>query len=412
MSTPVPAPLHLAVELDGAGAHPGAHLVDAPPLSRTTWSGGASDDVGPVRLRRAVAAAEDAGVSLVTFDDSLTPGSTGPAQRIDAVTRAAFVAAVTSRVGLVPLVHPGVTEPFHVASQLASLDHASRGRAGWLVGTGDVPGARAALDRPVAAGTELLDETADVARTLAALWDSWEDDAVVRDTATGRYVDRDRLHHVDVVSGGTGPSAGPGSRDVPDGRRAPFRVTGPLIVPRGPQGRPVVVARAGALPGTALDVALVGPAQDDDARLTAANLGDHVASGSGWVRRAAADARRDGAPLVVLDLAVVLDTPDADADARQAELDALASAETTAWRFAAHWRGSARGLVELLLALRGVVDGVRFLPGVQDVDLPVLVRDVLPALRVARAVPTPRPGASLRDTLGLERPANQFARGA
>lgn len=401
--------LHLAVELDGRGAHPGAHLVDTPPLTRTAWSDTAgSDDVGPERLRRAVAAAQDAGVTFVTFDDSLTPAPAGPALRVDAVTRAAFVAPVTSRIGLVPLVHPGVTEPFHVASQLASLDHASRGRAGWLVGSGDVPGARAALDRPVAAGDDLRDETADVARTLAALWDSWEDDAVVRDTATGRFVDRERLHKVDVTSGGSGATASPATRDVPDGVRAPFSVVGPLIVPRGPQGRPVVVARAGVLPGTAVDVALVGPGADDDVRLTAASL-----AGDSWVARVAAHARADGAPLVVLDLAVVLDTADAGAPARAAELDAAtAPLPGSAWASAARWSGSASGLVELLLTLRGVVDGVRVLPAVQDVDLAVLVRDVLPALRVARAVPTPRPGATLRDTLGLARPANQFARGA
>jgi len=402
------APLHLAVELDGRGAHPGAHLVDGPPLTRAAWPDDAeSGDVGPARLRRAVAAAQEAGVTFVTFDDSLTPPTTGPGLRLDAVTRAAHVAPTTSRIGLVPLVHPAVTEPFHVAAQIASLDHASRGRAGWLVGTGDVPGARAALDRPVAVGDDLRAETADVARVLAALWDSWEDDAVVRDTATGRYVDRERLHRVDFVSGGTGPTASPASRDVPDGVRAPFSVVGPLIVPRGPQGRPVVVARAGVLPGDQVDVALVGPGAADDPHLTAATLG------ASWVARAAQDARAAGAPRVLLDLAVVLDTADATAWERADELDgAAAPAPGSAWSSSARWTGPAAGLTELLLALRGVVDGVRLLPAVQDVDLAVVVRDVVPPLRVARAVPTPRPGATLRDTLGLERPAHQFARGA
>ena len=73
------------------------------------------------------------------------------------------------------------------------------------------------------------------------------------------------------------------------------------------------------------------------------------------------------------------------------------------------WTGSADGLVELLLSLRGAVDGVRLLPSVLEVDLPELVRRVLPALRVARATPTPRPGATLRDTLGLPRPTSRFA---
>ena len=73
------------------------------------------------------------------------------------------------------------------------------------------------------------------------------------------------------------------------------------------------------------------------------------------------------------------------------------------------WTGSADGLVELLLSLRGAVDGVRLLP-VRAGGRPAGARPrVLPALRVARASPTPRPGATLRDTLGLPRPTSRFA---
>jgi hypothetical protein len=54
------------------------------------------------------------------------------------------------------------------------------------------------------------------------------------------------------------------------------------------------------------------------------------------------------------------------------------------------------------------VDGVRLLPAVLDVDLPVLARDVLPALRAARLTAAPRPGATLRAALGLPRPANRY----
>ena len=352
--------LHIALELDGAGAHPGAASATSVPVERL---------VSADHLRRTVAAAENAGVTFVTFDDALL----GPA-RVDAVTRAAFVAPLTSHIGLVPLAHPAVTEPFHLASQVAALDHAATGRSGWLVGSGPVPGSRAALDRPVAEGQDLLDETADVVRVVRDLWDSWDDDAVIRDTATGRYIDRDRLHYVDFVSGGTGPIAGPGLRDAPDGIRAPFTVKGPLIVPRGPQGQPVVVARAGTAPSDLVDIALV------DAPETSA------------------------AARTFLDLHVTLDTSGASAADRLAALDDIASRGD-----GLRWTGSADGLVELLLSLQGAVDGVRLLPSVLEEDLPQLVRHVLPALRVARATPTPRPGATLRDTLGLPRPTSRFA---
>ncbi|MBM9466699.1 LLM class flavin-dependent oxidoreductase [Nakamurella leprariae] len=364
--------LHVGIEVDGAGAHPAAWRID-PDAAR--------DALGGAGIRRAVAAAENGGATFVTIDDSLTPPATGPATRLDAVVRAAFVAPTTSRLGLVPLVHPATVEPFHLASQLGGLDHATAGRAGWLVGAGPVPGARRALDRPVAEGADLLAETADVIEVVRALWDSWEDDAVIRDTATGRYIDRDRLHAVDFVSGGTGATAGPALRTVPDGVRAPFSVKGPSIVPRSPQGHAVVFAREGTVPAGAADVVLVGFNAD---RPTAAPDVTGAAT--------------------VLDLPVTLDTPAATAAQRRADLDGLASDGA-----GAGFVGSAGDLVELLRGLRGVVTGVRILPSVLWTDLPIVVRDVLPALRVDRAVPIPRPGATLRDTLGLGRPANLFA---
>jgi len=373
----MPSVLHIALEVDGAGQHPAAHLVD-PHTSPATPAARPGITPDAHRLRTVVAAAENAGITFVTFDDSLTPVPGRDPHRVDAVTRAAFAAPITSRIGLVPLVHPAVTEPFHLASQLAALDHASTGRSGWLVGTGAVPGARAALDRPVADGQDLADETADVVTVVRDLWDSWDDDAVIRDTATGRYIDRDRLHYVDFVSGGDGPAASPALRPGPDGRRAPFTVKGPLIVPRGPQGQSVVVGRAGSVPGELLDVALVTTVEQ---------------------------AQGTGAPLVFVDVAVTLDTVDATAAERLAALDRTAAHAPDALVHTGH----AAGLVELLTSLRGVVDGVRILPSVIDDDLPVLVRDVLPALRVTRTTATPRPGATLRDTLGLPRPTSRLA---
>lgn len=369
---PVPSTLHLALELDGAGAHPAA--------------ASAQDAASPQRVRDLVAAAENAGITFVTFEDSLLPGPHGPVARIDAVTRAAFVAPLTSRIGLVPLVHPALVEPFHAASQLSALDHASAGRAGWLVGAGPVPGARAALDRPVPDGDALADEIADVVQVVRALWDSWEDDAVVRDTATGRYIDRERLHYVDFTSGGSGEPASPASRTLPDGARAPFTVKGPLIVPRSPQGQGVVVAHAGTVPADLIDVALVD--------------GEDVAS----VAVAAGDARAAGTLLVFANVTVTLSTAAGTGAQRAAALDAVAPP-----RPGLRWTGDAAGLVALLTELAAVVDGVRLLASELDEDLPVLVREVLPALRVARLTPTPQPGASLRQTLALARPANRYA---
>ncbi len=72
---------------------------------------------------------------------------------------------------------------------------------------------------------ELFDEAADAVEVVRRLWDSWEDDAVIRDVASGRYIDRDKLHYIDF----TGKY---------------FSVKGPSITPRPPQGQPVVAALA------------------------------------------------------------------------------------------------------------------------------------------------------------------------
>ena len=58
-------------------------------------------------------------------------------------------------------------------------------------------GRRTGFDAPDV--DELSDEAADAVEVVRPLWDSWEDDAIIRDVATGRYVDRDKLHYIDFV---------------------------------------------------------------------------------------------------------------------------------------------------------------------------------------------------------------------
>ncbi|MCZ0982708.1 LLM class flavin-dependent oxidoreductase [Streptomyces diastatochromogenes] len=91
----------------------------------------------PRRLARVAAAAENAGFTLVTLEDSILPPgpADGPVGRIGAVERAAFAAASTSVLGVAPVVATTYAEPFHISSQLASLDHVSSGRAAWVVGS-------------------------------------------------------------------------------------------------------------------------------------------------------------------------------------------------------------------------------------------------------------------------------------
>ncbi|MFE2560136.1 LLM class flavin-dependent oxidoreductase [Streptomyces sp. NPDC059352] len=359
---PRPA-LRLAVELDGDGAHPAA-------WRRAAHAPG--ELLTPRRVARVAAAAENAGFTLVTLDDSILPpdSGAGPVGRIGAVERAAFVAASTSVVGVAPVLATTYAEPFHVSSQLASLDHVSAGRAGWVVGVEDDPAAARAWGRPVVEGAgALAREAHDGLRVVQDLWDSWEDDAVIRSVATSRYLDRKRLHAIDF----TGET---------------YSVKGPSIVPRPPQGRPVVLARPGLAPEGLVDVALVGGA-------TTTETGEAAAAA--------------GAPLAFAEIEVALDTPRETALERIADLERYAAWETRPDRL--RYTGSAEGLVALLAELAAHVDGVRLWPLVLDEDLAVLSRLVLPELFVRRLAARPLPGTTLRTSLGLPRPAGRFATG-
>ncbi|MFF4397344.1 LLM class flavin-dependent oxidoreductase [Streptomyces sp. NPDC001480] len=358
--------LHLAVEVDGDGSHPAAwrRAAHAPDQLLT-----------PRRVARVATVAENAGFTLITLEDGVLPpgAAPDPVGRIGAVERAAFVAASTSTIGVAPVVPVTYAEPFHISSQLASLDHISAGRAGWVVTEEERPEAARVWGRPLVAGAAArAQESRDGVEVVRALWDSWEDDAVIRSVATSRYLDRERLHYIDF----TGET---------------YAVKGPAIVPRPPQGQLVVLGRPDRVPPARLDVALV-----EGRDLTA-------------VAASAASATAAGTPRVFAEVEVALDTPSATAAERVADLERYAP-----WTDRGRLRhiGSAEQLVAWLTELSGTVDGVRLHPLVLDEDLPVLSRLVLPALVEQGLAARPLPGTSLRSTLGLQRPANRFAAAA
>ncbi|HEY0812356.1 MAG TPA: LLM class flavin-dependent oxidoreductase [Pseudonocardia sp.] len=338
--------LHLAVEIDGDGDHPEAwRRATHPPRELLT----------PRRVARVAAIAENAGFTLVTLDDEVLPPA-GVAGRVGAIERAAFVAASTSVLAVAPVVSTTYAEPFHVSSQLATLDHLSAGRAGWVVSASADAAAARAWGRPQVPAEGLGNEARDAMTVVVDLWDSWEDDAVIRDVTTSRYLDRDRLHYIDF----TGDT---------------FAVKGPAIVPRPPQGRPVVFAPPALIDaGVNADVALVS-------RPT----------------RATAAAR------TFVEVEIALDTADATAEARIAALGGWPNTDRQ------RYTGTAAGLVAWLAAVHGQVDGVRLHALVLDEDLAVLSSLVVPSLLEAGVVARPLPGATLRTTLGLPRPVSRFA---
>lgn len=141
--------------------------------------------------------------------------------RLEPITALSAVAAVTERIGLVGTMTTSYSEPFTTARQLASLDKVSRGRAGWNAVTSALEGVAKNHGHDKLHDHALRYRIAqEYVGVVNGLWDSWEDDAFVRDRATNHYVDFDKMHTLDHHG-------------------EFFSVQGPLNIERSPQGRPV-----------------------------------------------------------------------------------------------------------------------------------------------------------------------------
>lgn len=160
--------------------------------------------------RALIPALEDA-AEFVTLTDQFDSGQ-------DALILANWLAGQTQKLGIVAGVALNFAEPFHVSTAIATLDHVTDGRAGLLVQTA-TGREEAAIGR---APADLTADLEDAVEAIRQLWDSWQDDAIIRDAAAHRFLDADRLHHVNF-------------------RGQDFSISGPSITPRPPQGQPVVI---------------------------------------------------------------------------------------------------------------------------------------------------------------------------
>ncbi|QIG39564.1 LLM class flavin-dependent oxidoreductase [Microbacterium sp. 4R-513] len=381
--------IRLGIALEGAGWHPSAWRE---PSSRPR------ELFSPAYWTDLVRLADRGHIDFATIEDSFGLQSSRPFEpddrtdevrgRLDALLLAARLAPVTERIGLIPTVTTTHTEPFHVSKAVATLDYASLGRAGWQpkvsgradearhVGRRDIPEIVDYNNDPAvqAVVAELFAEAADVVEVVRRLWDSWEDGAEIRDVATDRFLDADKLHTIDFAS-------------------ERFSIRGPSITPRPPQGQPVVAALAHAeLPyrfaATSADLVFVTPLDV----ASAASILDQV-------RDAEASVAREGEPLrVYADIVVFLDGEE-PAAARLARLDGLGRPLTSDTRI---FTGSAGELAEEIEALAALgYSGVRLRPGVLTDDLPRIVEDLVPALRHREALAVEDAPVSLRTRLGL-----------
>ncbi len=444
MSGPVSAPrsLHFLVNVGGAGYHPAA------------WREPGADPAGfvdPAHFVRVARIAEGGLFDAVLLPDIPVQHPTiarGPAATLEPTLISTVIAAGTERIGVIPTASTSFNHPYNLARRILSLDHASGGRAGWNAVTTFHPGAGRNFgvedlpERP-----ERYRRAAEFVQVTTALWDSWEDGALLGDQEGARFADPDRVH-------------------APAHRGEFFAVRGPLNVVRSPQGRPVLVQAGASGPGVAFAAAHAEVVYGSQLDLSSA------LRFTTELRRAAAGAGRDPAAIRVLPgLVPVVGSTEAEARRRFADLEARRHPDDEPLRAFAAWLGipaddldpdaplrpdqlrlppgriGPEGFFTALAAhaaetrlpvrellthvlgghrvvagtpeqiadhietwwRRGAVDGFTIVPPVLHHDLPAFVDHVVPVLRRRGRYRDEYPGATLRANLGLAQPPNTFA---
>ncbi|MEV4646763.1 LLM class flavin-dependent oxidoreductase [Saccharopolyspora sp. NPDC049357] len=355
------------------------------------------------------------------------------------------IASATTHTGLAATASTTFNDPYNLARRFSSLDHISRGRAAWNAVTTYDPVVAPNFGLPELPGHDdrygRAEEFVDV---VNALWDSWEDSALVGDRR-GDLADADRIHTID--------------------HRGPhFSVRGPLPLPRSPQGRPVVVQAGGSEPGKRL------AARTADAVFAAQTTFADGKTFYDAMKSRAREFGRDPSTLKILPgLCTVIASTEAEARSRKAELDELGGQEWAIARLAANLgvspedldldapvpehllanldekrgsRGFARavagyaregGLTARELALlgggghryaigtpeqiadtiehwfrNGAADGFSLMPDVLPSGLETFVDHVVPELRRRGIFRHDYSGRTLREHFGLPRPPSRY----
>ena len=378
-------------------------------------------------------------------DESLS--RQGRLSHFEPLTLWAALAAHTKHIGFVATASTTYEDPFTLARKFASLDHISKGRAAWNVvttGSENVYGNFGLERHPE---PELRYERAhEFIEVAKGLWDSFEDDAFIRDAQSGVYLDPAKLHTLNHV-----------------GKH--FRVTGPLNLERPPQGYPVIVQAGSSEPGRELAAATA------EAIFTAwTSLAEAQAFYSDVKGRLAKYGRSPDELLVLPGISPVIGRTQAEAEAKWSHLQRLIHPSVGLATIAYHWPGedlskwdldapppyypepakgrnsrqhvvlelakrerlTVRQLYEYLAGARGhwvvigtpqkiaddiqnwfengAADGFNIMPPVLPESLDEFVELVIPELQRRGLFRTAYEGSTLRENLGLKRPANRYAR--
>lgn len=253
--------------------------------------------------------AENARFDLIFFADSVGIRERGGPQslsrshhiaQLEPLTLLSALAVTTRHIGLVATASTTYNEPYHIARKFASLDHISAGRAGWNAVTSFTDSEALNFNREKHLAHDLRYARAEeFIEVVKGLWDSWEDDAFVRDQAEGVYVDTQRLHPLNH-------------------RGEHFAVRGPLNVERSPQGHPVVFQAGASQDGQRL------AARTADVVFSAADTLEQAIAFRRGLQRQVAEEGRDSSRLRVMPgVFVIVAETEAAAWQRSRELDAL-----------------------------------------------------------------------------------------
>ena len=369
--------LILSAAIAGFGYHPGAPITQPQRLVHVDY------------YRQLVQTAQRGLLDFVLLADGRAVPADYAFGRLDALSVFSRLAPETQNIGLAVSKPTTYSEPFTVSRELATLDFVSGGRAAWQATTNASEAEALNYSRPHAPTADKRQAIAtEVVEVSRKLWDSWEDDAIITDRARGYYLDPAKLHHIHHLGDH-------------------FKIRGPQITYRPPQGHVVVVqvdeGDAGApLSAAVADVLVLHHATLDEARRAYARVQDQATTVGRTVR-------------ILQSILPVLGETEQLARQRAAQLEAVAASRNgKAVKPHAHrFVGTPQQLADLVQQwfAAEAVDGFHLLPAVLPDGLSELTHKLVPELQARGLFRQAYTGRTLRDQLGLPRPISQYATG-
>lgn len=215
--------IHLGLFLQGAGHHVSGWR------HPKAEAGSENFDL----LRRVSQMAEQAKFDMVFLADGLTSGvdaHPSTIARFEPLTLLAALALVTEKIGLAATSSTTYGEPYHTARAFSSIDHLSHGRAAWNIVTTSYARTANNFSKSHPEHDERYAVAEEFVNVVRGLWDSWDDDAFIKDKQNGIYADPNKVQMLDHAG-------------------KYYSVKGPLNIPRSPQGHPILIQAGSSGPG-------------------------------------------------------------------------------------------------------------------------------------------------------------------